>query len=809
MSERYNPQQPNYSLDDILAEFGSSPSPSAPPQPVEEAPTVVTPIPQDPEKVEAIFQLKERLEVRPQTKTQGESKPRDRVEPRSTRSQQGETPPTTQIQKETPPTTQGRGETPPATDTQPPQAQPDAQDEPKAKVVLFPEQEKKQPSQPQQPPTPGPEPVEFHHTGAKPSATAPTDPETWEPASMPVIQPTSLLRNLAARLSTLQRRADHFADHMYDQAEPDQETVKVETYLPGVDEEAPVAPPKKKKPQRPKPARVRPSKPLPPDTAPSELAARYQKGLKARRNRFTISLLLSILSILVSVPLPVDISVSLPGISLVQLKTWVLAGLLAMVGILCMEVLWVGLSKLFRFRPRTESLLALAWLFSMADALTFGIWPQRGEALPCCAVTTLGLTFAMWGRYLRQQGDRLSAKAAAQTSAPYVVSMDEDKWNHRPAYCKWAGRPKGFGSQLQMEDGAQRAYSVASPILLVVCVAFSLLASVGQQAPERFIWAAAASFTAAASYTAMLAYALPYKKLATRLYKAGAAIAGWTGIQRCRHGGIAITDSDLFPPGCIQVPHFELYGNAKKEKAVSYAATLLKEANCGLTQPFYKLLQSTGALYREATGVRFHEGGITGIIHNHDIIVGTSDFMHLVDIPLPRSLKVKHAIFCAVDGQLAAMFPVTYSMPSTVRPSLSTLIGLQVTPILATRDPNLIPALLERKFKLPVDRMEFPSTDRRRQLSSTIQEHSNQPVALLSREGVGVFCETVVGCRRLRWATRLSLGFALAGSILGVLLTFFLTYTGSYAALSPVNFLVFMLAWVVPQLLIAGWVNQY
>lgn len=796
MSERYNPQQPNYSLDDILAEFGSAAaqSPSAPPEPPEEEPVqeeapAVTPIPQDPEKVEAILQLKERLEVRPQLKPQPEEEPQE--------------------EEKSQPTAQAQEEAPPEADDGQPEAQPEAEEEPKAKVVPFPKKEKKQPSQPQQPPTPGPEPVEFHHTQANPPATD-QEPEEQEPAPMPVIQPATLLRNLAARLSTLQRRADHFADHMYDQAEPDQETVKVETYLPGVDQEAPEAPPKKKKkPQAPKPARVRPPKPLPPDTAPAELAARYQKGLKARKNRVTISLFLSILSILISVPLPVTISVPLPGMSLAQLKTWVLAGLLAMVGILCMEVLTVGLIKLFQFHPRAESLLALAWLFSLADALTFGVWPQRGDALPCCAVTTLGLTLAMWGRYLRQQGDRLSAKAAAQTSAPYVVSMDEDKWNHRPAYCKWAGLPKGFGSQLQMEDGAQRTYSVAAPILLVACAAFSLLASVGQHAPERFIWAAAASFTAAASYTSLLAYALPYKKLAARLYKAGAAIAGWTGIQRCRHGGIVITDSDLFPPGCIQVPHFELYGNAKKEQAVSYAATLLKAANCDLTQPFYKLLQSTGALYREATGVRFHEGGITGIIHNHDIIVGTSDFMHLVDIPLPRSLKVKHAIFCAIDGQLAAMFPVTYSMPSTVRPSLSTLIGLKVTPILATRDPNLIPALLNRKFKLPVDKMEFPSTDRRRQLSSAIQEHSNQPIAVLSREGVGVFCETVVGCRRLRWATRLSLGFALAGSILGVLLTFFLTYAGSYEALSPLNFLVFMLAWVVPQLLVAGWVNQY
>lgn len=785
MSEHYDPQQPNYELDDILAEFGSAappppedmdpdfqPQQNQDPQPdqapegdqVEEEHPHQAPI-QDPEKVEAILKLKERLESRP-----------------------GDHP------KEDP---EGQADQP--------------QEAGKAKVVPFPEKKKKKHSQADQPPTEdGPEPVHFEKK--TPAGTQGQEAEEQEAPPMPIIQPANVLRHLGARLSTLRRRADHFADHMYDQAEPDSETKKVETYLPGVDEESPTPPPKKqklpKKPPKPKPARVK-VKPAPPDTRPSELAARFQKGLKARRNRVIISFILSILAMALSLdlPIPVDISVNLPGISLFQLQVWVLCGLLAIVGILCMEVLVVGIARLCKLHPRAETLVALAWLFALADGLTLQVWPR--DTLPCCAITALGLTMAMWGRYLRQQGDRFSAKAAAQTSAPYVVSLDEDKWNHRPAYSKWPGSSQGFGSQLQMEDGAQRAYAVAAPLLIVACVLFSLAASVLQGMPQRFVWAASATFTAAASYSALLAFSLPYKKLSARLYKVGAAIAGWAGVQRCRHAGIILTDGDLFPPGCVQVSQFELFGTAKKEKTVSYAATLLKIADCELTQPFYKLLQSTGALYREASGVRFHEGGITGIIHNHDIIVGSAAFMHLVDIPLPRSIRVKHAIYCAVDGKLAAMFPVTYSLPSTVRPCLSTLISLKVTPILATRDPNLIPALLSSKFKLPVDRMEFPSTERRRELSDANQPHSDKPVALLSREGVGAFCDTVLGCRRLRWATRLSLVFTLVGAVLGVLLTGFIAYTGSFEALSPVNFLIFMVAWLVPEVLIAGWVNQY
>lgn len=746
MSKRYDPQQPNYELDDILAEFGSQPAPA-------------------PENTDGPAQ----------------PEPAARSQPLPAPDQRQAADPPVQAQ-------------PAHSPEDPPQP---------TKVLPFPDQPSASPTNTS---AHSPQRAPFSKQRAKPHARLKSGGSR---APMPVIRPANLLRHVAARISTLQRRADHYADHMYDQAEPDQETVKAETYLPGVDQEAPAKPAPRKAAKPPKPTRVKPSRPLPPDIPPVELAARYQKGLRARRKRVTAGWLVSFAAVAVSLPVPLSLPGVLAGVSVSELRAWALAALLLIVGILCMEILVVGVVGLVKLRPKAESLMALAWLFSLLDAATFSLWPQRGSALPCCAVTALGLSMAMWGRCLRQQGDRLSAKAAAQTRAPYVVSLDEDKWNHRPAYCKWAGTARGFGSQLQMEDGAQKAWAIAAPVLLVVCLGCALLSSVAQQAPQRFLWATASSFTAAASYSALLCYALPYQKLAARLYKSGAAMAGWAGVSRCRHAGIVLTDGDLFPPGSVQVSHFELYGNLPKEKVVSYAATLLKISNCDLTQPFYKLLQATGSLYREATGVRFHEGGITGIIHNHDVIVGTSDFMHLVDIPLPRSLKVKHAIFCAVDGHLAAMFPISYSMPSAVRPSLSTLIGLNVTPILATRDPNLIPSLLEQKFKLPVDKMEFPSTDRRRELSDTMQEHSTQPVAVLSREGVGVFCDTVLGCRRLRLATRLSLGFSLGGAVLGVLLTFFLTHSGSYQALSPVNFLVFMLTWLVPELLIAGWVNQY
>ena len=77
--------------------------------------------------------------------------------------------------------------------------------------------------------------------------------------------------------------------------------------------------------------------------------------------------------------------------------------------------------------------------------------------------------------------------------------------------------------------------------------------------------------------------------------------------------------------------------------------------------------------------------------------------MNLMEVPLPQGLNVKNAVFCAIDGELAGIFALNYTLPDTVFPSLTSLLRERVGPVLATRDFNLIPAMLQQRFKLAAD----------------------------------------------------------------------------------------------------------
>ena len=117
--------------------------------------------------------------------------------------------------------------------------------------------------------------------------------------------------------------------------------------------------------------------------------------------------------------------------------------------------------------------------------------------------------------------------------------------------------------------------------------------------------------------------------------------------------------------------------------------------------------------------------------------------------------------------------------------------------------------MLRQRFKLPVERMEYPGMERRMELSDAEREHLPVITALLCREGLAPLSEAVVGGLRLRRAVRLATLLTCIGSALGVLLAYYLTLHLAFSSLTAASLLVFLLMWLVPTYLISGWVNKY
>ena len=71
------------------------------------------------------------------------------------------------------------------------------------------------------------------------------------------------------------------------------------------------------------------------------------------------------------------------------------------------------------------------------------------------------------------------------------------------------------------------------------------------------------------------------------------------------------------------------------------------------------------------------------------------------------------------------------------------------------------------------------------------------------------FAETVIGSRRMRRAVRDGTVLSWLGGLSGLLLAYYFTSVGAFAALSALNFLCFLLLWLLTVLLLAGLVRHY
>ncbi len=287
----------------------------------------------------------------------------------------------------------------------------------------------------------------------------------------------------------------------------------------------------------------------------------------------------------------------------------------------------------------------------------------------------------------------------------------------------------------------------------------------------------------------------------------GAAIAGLDGVTATGGSGILLNDTDFFPPGCVSLNGIKIFGDFPVDKVVSDTATLIRDAGCGLDKLFHDLLRAQGCVYRRASDFCVYEGGLSAVIRDQQVLVGSASFMHLMEITLPQGLNVKNAVFCAIDGELAGIFALNYTLHGALEPSLNSPIRNRVTPVMATRDFNLIPPCCASASSCRWTRW----SSRRWNGGGSCPMRSSptatsSPPSSAGRGGP---------YPRPWWGRPAAPGGAhrrsagLPGAVAGLLLAFYLTFVCSYASLSAANLLVFLVMWLVPTPLIAGMVNKY
>ena len=475
-------------------------------------------------------------------------------------------------------------------------------------------------------------------------------------------------------------------------------------------------------------------------------------------------------------------------------------GLLLLQAVCSYDVCLSGVIGLLRFRFDQYSMLFLALCAVIADAF-FAVAEGR---TPFCTVAGILLLLALWGRSLLYDARRRSLRAISNMDEPVAAIREEKAWHGYDCIFRAPGDAEQFAVQLEMPDAGSRIMRVWAPVMTAVTLALSVLTSL--RTGEHFLWAWSAMLLASFPAGILIAYAKPFSALARRLYRAGAAIAGWQGARILSgEAGLIVEDADLFPPQNVTQGGMKLYGSRPAPMVIGYANAVVQTAGSGLVPLFEQMMHDqNGRRYTVDTFRRYEGGGLGATIRGDVVLMGSIAFMKLMRVRVPEGTRLKQAVYLSVNGELTAVFALNYAPAESVRAGLSAVLRAgSLVPVLTTRDFMITPQFLKLRYKIPPEHIEFPIVEERARLSSQEVPRTGPQGALMARSSFASFAGSVVSARTLRGAAIIAMIVALAGSVLGTALMFFLTFLGSSFSASCWNLFLYTVLWLIPGLLTA------
>ena len=442
--------------------------------------------------------------------------------------------------------------------------------------------------------------------------------------------------------------------------------------------------------------------------------------------------------------------------------------------------------------------VVLCNMVTLLDTATAPFLSGRLAAASLGGISMAALSLDLWGECWHAGALKEGFRLVALGRPAYVADLTEN------GAAKRSGSAEGFYSRTVREDEALGWQSLLLPVVLMASLVFGVLASFGQGCASNFLWCWSAILSAGTALSLPFAYSLPYFRLAKRLGKSGCAVAGLYGARQLSYSReLLVGDEDLFPAGTMRMEGMKIIAEDRR-KVAAYAGSLARVYGGTWPGLFEAFMQAEGATQQRMEEFHVHqEGGVSAVIRGETVVLGIANLIRKMSIRLPKSLEWKDGLFLAVDGELVAIFGVVYEPADSVAWALEAMRRNRLTPLLATRDPNLHPKFLRTYFGTDGGSVLLDLEERLTLSDPARRRPPLRPNALLYREGLAPFLEAVAGSRRLCRAVAAGNLITLFACVLGTLLSFYLMFMDRASMLTPLQLLVFLALWMVPVLLLA------
>lgn len=462
-----------------------------------------------------------------------------------------------------------------------------------------------------------------------------------------------------------------------------------------------------------------------------------------------------------------------------------------------------SLGDLFKGRFTVNTLLTLTFAACLIDSL-FCLKELR---VPCCAAFSLEMTMALWARLQKHNTEMAQMDTMRKAVRLHGIVRVENYYEGKDGLLRKDGEVSDFMDTYKKMPSPEIVQSVYAVLSLLVCIGIAVFAGM-LHGLSMGVQILSTSLLVAVPASFFVSISRPMAILEARLHMVGTVLCGWEGVKDlCGKAVFPISDLDLFPQGSTKLNGVKFYGSRNPDEVVSYTTSVIHIAGGGLVPVFDQLLKSrNGTVYPVRSFRNYGDGGIGGEVDGLPVLVGTMAFLQDMGVEIPEGTMVNQAVYAAVDGELCAVYAISYAKMRSAAAGLVTLCGYRkLKPLKLSGDFMLTEEFLRSKFNVKTRRIAFPDRD----TCQKLQQHPIDPeepvLALTTREELVSAAYAITGARALRLSTKLGVIIHLIGGTLGLIIMLVLGYLGSTELLTPVNILLYQLIWAVPGLLVTEW----
>ena len=523
---------------------------------------------------------------------------------------------------------------------------------------------------------------------------------------------------------------------------------------------------------------------------PDKAARFYDKHIAGLRLRTRIAFVLCVLMAYISYGLPV------PGaLADVGVKSAVCLIMMISVMFCGLDIITTGIMSIVRFKLHASALIVVSCLLCMIDAFLSAASVSE-KVVPFCVIPALTIAFTLLGSVMNARSNKIILNTAAASKHPYVVTAESELSGGDITLVKGRKPIDGIVRRTEEDGPDESVFGVLTPYFVVAALVLSIIAAVISKSFSSFAHILSGIFVCAAPIAMLLTFPLPFFISIKSLIRSGSTIAGWSGlydIGKAKH--LIVTDSDLFPKGCVKISRTRVFAGMEPERIISFAGSIISASGSAMVHPFTELMRKAGGGLMPVEAFSVHEsGGLTAMIDGEDVYCGNAAFMRLMGVILPEKYVLNNGVYIAVAGVICGVFEMEYIASDAVKSALEELVGSDRHAIFAVRDFNITPSMLSVKFDMPTDGFDFPPYSERYAISGAEPSEASKPAALISREGLSALVSLADHGKMLFSRIRLSVMLSVVSAVIGMLVMFILSLS---ALPSVVTALSYLLAWLL------------